>query len=98
MIYYKLKLYFFFFYSTVTTCTTAYRGKVAVENYILGGAVTGLLLKINLGLRGSLVGMGLGSILGGICGAVSLIILHISGVTMDEVLEAQKQWVNSRDE
>lgn len=65
---------------------------------MFGGAVTGLLFKMNLGLRGALVGMGLGSILGGICGAVSLLILQISGVTIDEVLEAQKQWINLRDE
>lgn len=92
-----MKIYFFF-NSTITTCTSAYRGKIAVENYILGGSVTGLLFKINLGLRGALIGMGLGSILGGICGVTSLIILQISGITMDEVLEAQRQWINSKDE
>ncbi|EFN75045.1 RPII140-upstream gene protein [Camponotus floridanus] len=85
-------------FSTVTTCTSAYRGKIAVENYMLGASITGLLFKINLGLRAALIGMGLGSILGGIYGVTSLVILQISGVTMDEVLEAQKQWINSRDE
>lgn len=65
---------------------------------MLGGFVTGLLFKMNLGLRAALVGSGLGSILGGICGGVSILILKISGVTIDEVLEAQQQWVNSRDE
>jgi len=71
---------------------------MAVENYMLGGSVTGLLFKMNLGLRAALIGMGLGSILGGMCGVVSLVVLKISGVTMDEVLETQKQWVNSKDE
>ncbi|CAL1681298.1 unnamed protein product [Lasius platythorax] len=85
-------------FSSVTTCTTAYRGKLTVDNYMLGGFVTGLLFKMNLGLRAALVGSGLGSILGGICGGVSILILKISGVTIDEVLEAQQQWVNSRDE
>ncbi|XP_050452895.1 RPII140-upstream gene protein isoform X3 [Cataglyphis hispanica] len=85
-------------FSTVTTCTTTYRGKLAIENYMLGGSVTGLLFKMNLGLRGALVGVGLGSILGGICGGTSLLILKLSGVTIDEVLEAQQKWINSRDE
>lgn len=65
---------------------------------MFSGSVTGLLLKMNLGLRAALVGMGLGGILGGICGGVSVFILKISGVTIDEVLEAQQKWVNSRDE
>ncbi|XP_029161780.1 RPII140-upstream gene protein [Nylanderia fulva] len=93
----KLALFCFLF-STITTSATAYRGKLTVGNYMLGGSVTGLLFKINLGLRGACVGMGLGGILGGICGGVSVFILKLSGVTIDEVLEAQYQWVNSRDE
>lgn len=85
-------------FSTITTCTTAYRGKLAIENYMFGGSVTGLLFKMNLGLRGGLVGCGLGGILGGLCGGASLLILKLAGVTIDEVLEAQQQWINSRDE
>jgi len=68
-----------------------------MENYILGGSITGLLFKINLGLRATLVGTGLGGILGGICGGMSILILKLSGVTIDEVLDAQQQWINSRD-
>lgn len=64
---------------------------------MLGGSITGLLFKINLGLRAALVGTGLGGILGGICGGLSTLILKLSGVTVDEILEAQQQWVNSRD-
>lgn len=85
-----------FFYSTVTTCTSAYRGKIAVENYILGGSITGLLFKINLGLRAALVGTGLGCILGALCGGTSILILTLSGVSVDEVLSAQQQWIDSR--
>ncbi|XP_018355691.1 PREDICTED: RPII140-upstream gene protein, partial [Trachymyrmex septentrionalis] len=87
---------FCFIFSFITTCTSSYRGKVALENYMLGGSITGLLFKMNLGLRGALVGTGLGSILGGICGGVSLLILKLSGTTIDEVLEAQNNWINSR--
>ncbi|KYN00315.1 PREDICTED: RPII140-upstream gene protein [Cyphomyrmex costatus] len=88
---------FCFIFSSITTCTSAYRGKIAIENYMLGGAVTGLGFKINLGFRGMLVGTGLGGILGGICGGLSVLILKLSGITMDEVLEAQNQWISSRN-
>lgn len=65
---------------------------------MLGGSITGLLFKINLGLRAALVGTGLGGILGGVCGGLSTLILKLSGVTVDEILEAQQHWVNSRDD
>ncbi|XP_012221112.1 RPII140-upstream gene protein [Linepithema humile] len=84
-------------FSTLTTCTSAYRGKVATENYIFGGAVTGFLYKMNLGFRAALVGTGLGSMLGAVCGSLSILVLTLSGVTMDEVMTAQQEWINSRD-
>ncbi|XP_039313693.1 RPII140-upstream gene protein [Solenopsis invicta] len=89
---------FCFIFSSITTCTTAYRGKLAVENYMLGGSITGLLFKINLGLRATLVGTGLGTVLGGICGGISVIILKLSGVTIDQVLDAQHEWIKSRND
>lgn len=63
----------------------------------MGGSIAGLLFKMNLGLRGALVGTGLGGILGGVCGGVSLIILKLSGITINEVLEAQQNWINARN-
>ncbi|XP_077273526.1 RPII140-upstream gene protein [Temnothorax americanus] len=89
---------FCFLFSSITTCTTAYRGKLAVENYMLGGSVTGLIFKMNMGLRATLVGTGLGAVLGGFCGGISVLILKLSGITIDEVLEAQKQWISSRND
>ncbi|XP_011870944.1 PREDICTED: RPII140-upstream gene protein [Vollenhovia emeryi] len=89
---------FCFIFSSVATCTTVYRGKMAIENYMLGGFITGLLFKMNLGLRASLVGAGLGGALGGVCGGLSLLILTVSGISMDEALDAQQQWVLSRND
>lgn len=63
----------------------------------MSGSITGLLFKMNLGLRATLVGTGLGGVLGGVCGGVSILILKLSGITIDEVLEAQQRWGNSRD-
>lgn len=68
-----------------------------IGNYILGGSITGFLFKMNLGLRATLIGTGLGSILGGLCGGMSILILKLSGITIDETLDAQKQWVDSQN-
>lgn len=89
---------YIFFCSTITTCTTTYRGKVAVENYILGGSVTGFLNRMNLGLRASLVGAGLGGTLGGISGGLTVLILYLTGTTIDEVLKVQHDWILKREE
>lgn len=68
-----------------------------IENYILGGSITGLLFRMNLGLRATLVSTGLGGILGGLCGGISILILKLSGITVSEILDAQKQWIDSRN-
>lgn len=68
-----------------------------MENYIFGGTVTGFIYKINLGFRAALVASGLGSILGGICGSLSILMLKLSGITLDEVMTAQQEWVKSRN-
>lgn len=64
---------------------------------MLGGSITGLLFKMNLGLRAALVGIGFGGILGGVCGGMSVLILKLSGITIDEVLDVQQDWINSRN-
>jgi hypothetical protein len=76
---------------------TAYRGKLRIENYMVGASVTGLLFRINMGIRAALVGTGLGSVLGAICGSASLLILNLTGITMDEVLQVQAEWISSRN-
>lgn len=87
----------YIFFSLLTTCTTAYRGKLKIENYILGASVTGLLFRINMGIRGALVGAGLAAILGLICGTISVLVLKLAGVSVDTVLEEQQSWITSRD-
>jgi len=76
---------------------TAYRGKLRIENYIVGASTTGLLFRINMGIRAALIGTGLGGILGAICGGTSLLILNLTGITMDEVLQVQTEWLSSRN-
>ncbi|XP_014476188.1 PREDICTED: RPII140-upstream gene protein [Dinoponera quadriceps] len=85
-------------YSTITTCTTAYRGKLRIENYILGGSITGFLNRLNLGLRASLVGASLGGTLGGICGGISIFLLYLTGTNIDEIMQVHYDWINSMKE
>lgn len=48
------------------------------------------MYKFNMGPRGWIVGGGLGSVLGLVCGATTYTILSMSGMTMDEV----RYWQN----
>lgn len=64
---------------------------------MLAGSITGLLFRMNMGLRAMLVSTGLGGILGGLCGGMSVLILKLSGTTMDQLLDTQHQWIESRN-
>ncbi|XP_020299452.1 RPII140-upstream gene protein [Pseudomyrmex gracilis] len=93
----KLGLFCLIF-SSVATSMTAYRGKLTVGNYVLGGSISGFLFRINLGLRGGLVGAGIGSILGGIGGCVTVLTCKLTGISMDQMLEAQEQMREAANE
>lgn len=84
-------------YVFITTVISVYRGKSSMLEYVTAGAVTGGLYKINLGLRGMLVGSGLGSVLGGMAGGITLLILNTSGMTMEEVRYWQYKWKEERN-
>lgn len=94
----RLQIDDFLFNSSVATSMTAYRGKLAIGNYVLGGCISGFLFRINLGLRGGLVGAGVGSVLGGIGGCVTVLSCKLMGVSMDQMLEAQKQMREAANE
>ncbi|EFN88528.1 RPII140-upstream gene protein [Harpegnathos saltator] len=88
---------FSFIFSALATCTTAYRAKIGVENYVFAGAVTGSLNRLNLGPRALLVGAGLGSTLGAVYGTVTVLLLYLTGTTIDEIMQVQQDWVISRN-
>ncbi|KDR16313.1 RPII140-upstream gene protein [Zootermopsis nevadensis] len=83
-------------YVLLTTSVSVYRGHSSIVEYIAAGGVTGALYKCNMGLRGMAVGGGLGSVLGGICGLVSLSVLKMTGLTMEEIRYWQYQWKEDR--
>lgn len=76
---------------------SVYRGKSSIYEYLAAGTVTGSLYKLNMGLRGMAVGGLLGGSLGAVAGAVSLLVLKVSGRSMEEVRYWQYQWKTNRD-
>ncbi|GFG34337.1 hypothetical protein Cfor_08958 [Coptotermes formosanus] len=71
-------------YVLLTTSVSVYRGYSSILEYVAAGCITGALYKFNMGLAGMAVGGGLGGVLGGIAGLVSLTILKLSGMSMEE--------------
>lgn len=84
-------------YVFITTVISVYRGKSAMLEYVTAGAVTGSIYKVNMGLRGMLVGGGLGTALGSLAGGITLLILKGSGMTMEEVRYWQYKWKEERN-
>lgn len=84
-------------YMLLTTTVAVYRGHSGLLEYVVAGAVTGATYKCGLGVRGAVVGGGLGGVLGCMAGLASLGILKMSGMTMEEVRYWQFQWQQDRE-
>jgi len=82
---------FTFSYCGLATAISVYRGKTSMYEYMVGGAVTGVLYKANMGVRGIVVGGGLGLILGTVSGAATVFLLRITGKSMEEL----RYWQNN---
>lgn len=61
-----------------------YRNKFGIAEHVASGALCGLLFKINMGLRGSIVGLALGSSLGLLSGTTMCITTKAMGITVPE--------------
>lgn len=83
-------------YTAIVTTISSYRGKSSIIEYLAAGGVTGALYKFNMGLKGMTAGAVFGSILGGGAGLVSLIILKLSGTSMEDVRYWQYKFHTSR--
>lgn len=79
------------------TTISVYRGRSSLVEYVSAGAVAGSLYKVNMGLRGMAVGGLLGGGIGGVAGCASLLLLHVSGTSMEEVRYWQYRWRENRD-
>ncbi|XP_066249249.1 RPII140-upstream gene protein [Euwallacea similis] len=82
----------------VSTIIQVYRNKYGVLDYVCAGAITGSLYKFNSGPRGWIVGSALGSVLGLICGSVTMGILYTTGLTIEETRYWQSKFKTTRDE
>ncbi|XP_063922274.1 RPII140-upstream gene protein isoform X1 [Zophobas morio] len=80
----------------VSTTISVYRGKTGILDYVAAGLVSGSLYKLNSGPRGMIVGGGLGSVLGLMAGSVTLGILSLTGMTMEEARYWQYYWRQER--
>nr|CAD7200377.1 unnamed protein product [Timema douglasi] len=83
-------------YVLITTSISVYRGKSSILEYLAAGCITGSCFKMNMGVKGMVVGGLLGSALGGLAGGLSLAILNITGTSMDDVRYWQYKWKQER--
>ncbi|KAL0600386.1 Complex I assembly factor TIMMDC1, mitochondrial [Plecturocebus cupreus] len=71
-------------FNTVNASLNVYRNKNAVSHFVIAGAVTGSLFRINLGLHGLVAGGILGALLGTPVGSLMMIVQKYCGETVQE--------------
>nr|XP_058151766.1 complex I assembly factor TIMMDC1, mitochondrial isoform X2 [Dasypus novemcinctus] len=71
-------------FNTVNTGLNVYRNKNALSHFVIAGAVTGSLFRINLGLRGLVAGGIIGALLGTPVGSLLMALQKYRGETVEE--------------
>nr|XP_050032340.1 RPII140-upstream gene protein-like isoform X1 [Dermacentor andersoni] len=71
-------------YMGVAVAGFTYRNKFGVAEHVAAGTLAGFVYKLNMGVRGSLVGAGLGSLLGLVSGATLSVATKAMGITVPE--------------
>ncbi|KAL2805063.1 complex I assembly factor TIMMDC1, mitochondrial precursor, partial [Daubentonia madagascariensis] len=71
-------------FNTVNTGLNVYRNKNALSHFVIAGAVTGSLFRINLGLRGLVAGGIIGALLGTPIGSLLMALQKYCGETVQE--------------
>ncbi|XP_076974364.1 complex I assembly factor TIMMDC1, mitochondrial isoform X2 [Tamandua tetradactyla] len=71
-------------FNTTNTGLNVYRNKDALSHFVIAGAVTGSLFRINLGLRGLVAGGIIGALLGTPVGGLMMAIQKYRGETIQE--------------
>ncbi|XP_066203644.1 complex I assembly factor TIMMDC1, mitochondrial [Saccopteryx leptura] len=71
-------------FNSVNTGLSVYRDKNALSHFVIAGAVTGSLFRINLGLRGLIAGGILGALLGTPVGSLLMALQKYHGETVQE--------------
>ncbi|XP_073820215.1 RPII140-upstream gene protein [Musca autumnalis] len=85
-------------YYGMVTLVSVYREKSSIYEYLAAGSISGAMYKLNMGLRGMAAGGIIGGFLGGVAGGASLLIMSLSGTTMQEVRYWQYKWRTDRDQ
>ncbi|XP_048202654.1 complex I assembly factor TIMMDC1, mitochondrial [Perognathus longimembris pacificus] len=71
-------------FNTVTTGLSVYQNKNALNHFVIAGAVTGSLFRINLGMRGLVAGGIIGALLGLPVGGLLMALQKCAGETVQE--------------
>ncbi|KAM3962936.1 RPII140-upstream gene protein [Aphomia sociella] len=83
-------------FSLAATTISVYRNETSLVEYIMAGAISGALYKVNLGLAATVVGAGLGSALGFVAGTTILSLLKITGISMADIRKALNKLKEAR--
>ncbi|XP_070262353.1 complex I assembly factor TIMMDC1, mitochondrial isoform X1 [Myotis yumanensis] len=78
-------------FNTVNTGLSVYRDRNALSHFIIAGAVTGSLFRINLGLPGFVAGGIIGALLGTPVGSLLMVLQKYYGETIQERKQKDKK-------
>ncbi|XP_046820798.1 RPII140-upstream gene protein [Vespa crabro] len=85
-------------YEFIRMILTAYYGKSSILHYMIGAGIAGFLFKLSFGLKGSLIGLVTGTVLGGIGGSIILLFIKLTGTTLEDFQHIQSYWSYKRNE
>ncbi|XP_064483395.1 RPII140-upstream gene protein-like [Ornithodoros turicata] len=71
-------------YVAASISGSVFRNKFGIAEHAAAGALCGMFFKANMGLRGTVAGLVVGTTLGSLCGASIYFTTKMSGVTMAE--------------
>ncbi|KAI4476967.1 hypothetical protein M0804_013147 [Polistes exclamans] len=83
-------------YEFIRIMLGAYYGKPSILHYMTGAGIAGFLFKLSLGVKGSLVGLIVGTVLGAIGGFFSLILIKLTGMSQEDLERIQYYWSHKR--
>lgn len=78
-------------FNTVNTSLNVYRNENALSHFVIAGAVTGGIFRINLGLRGLVAGGVIGALLGTPLGGLVVLLQKYCGETLQERKQKDRQ-------
>ncbi|XP_045145517.1 complex I assembly factor TIMMDC1, mitochondrial-like [Echinops telfairi] len=83
-------------FNSVTTGLNVYRNKNALSHFVIAGAVTGSLFRINLGLRGLMAGGIIGALLGTPIRSLLMLLQRYCGETVQQRKEKDHKVLHER--